>query len=421
MRRVMARATATIRYSGAKNFEADVFVTSNGWVLAITLVIQAMVSMALLTLPVMAPVVAQSLQLSPAYLGLYVAIAYLGAIMASLSAGPAILRWGAIRVSQMGLLACAAGLLLCALPSLPLVVLGAWLIGLGYGPVTPASSHLLALTTPAHRLSLVFSVKQTGVPLGGVLAGLVVPSLMLAIGWQAVLICVALVSAACVALAQPMRAALDADRNPVGPFALGHLLQPLQLVFSHRVLSMLALCSFVFASAQMSLVTYLVTYLHESLALSLVAAGVALSVSQLAGVGGRVAWGYLADHFLGARRMLVTLAMLMAVSSVGTALLGKGVATPVLWLVLALFGASAIGWNGVYLAEVARQAPAGKASLATGGTLSVTFLGVVIGPPLFGALSGALGSYRAGYVALALPTLLCAIWLARTGRARAKT
>ena len=66
------------------------------------------------------------------------------------------------------------------------------------------------------------------------------------------------------------------------------------------------------------------------------------------------------------------------------------------------FGASAIGWNGVYLAEVARRAPQGMASMATGGTLAFTFLGVVVGPPMFGALSGLFGSYRAGFVGLML-------------------
>ncbi len=144
--------------------------------LSVTLAIQAMVSMALLTLPVMAPVVADAIGVSSVYVGVYVAIAYLGAILASLAAGTAVARYGAIRVSQAGLLICALGLALCAVKSVPVIALGALLVGIGYGPVTPASSHLLARTTPARSLSLVFSVKQTGVPLGGVMAGLIVPS-----------------------------------------------------------------------------------------------------------------------------------------------------------------------------------------------------------------------------------------------------
>ena len=81
-----------------------------------------------------------------------------------------------------------------------------------------------------------------------------------------------------------------------------------------------------------------------------------------------------------------------------------------------LFGASAVGWNGVYLAEVARQAPPGQASMATGGTLFITFLGVVLGPAAFGALSGAFDSYRVGYAALSVPALVCGALLWRLGR-----
>ena len=91
---------------------------NNDWMpLAITLAIQAMVAMALLTIPTMAPKVAQAVGVSPAYIGVYIAVAYAGAMIASLASGGAVGRWGAIRVSQAGLLLCAVGLALSAAPS----------------------------------------------------------------------------------------------------------------------------------------------------------------------------------------------------------------------------------------------------------------------------------------------------------------
>jgi hypothetical protein len=78
--------------------------------LAITLAIQAMVAMALLTIPAMAPKVAQAVGVSPTYIGLYIALAYAGAMTASLASGAAVARFGPIRVSQWSLLLCAAGL-----------------------------------------------------------------------------------------------------------------------------------------------------------------------------------------------------------------------------------------------------------------------------------------------------------------------
>jgi MFS family permease len=83
---------------------------------------------------------------------------------------------------------------------------------------------------------------------------------------------------------------------------------------------------------------------------------------------------------------------------------------------LVVFGATAIGWNGVYLAEVARRAPAGMASMATGGTLAVTFFGVVLGPALFGAVAALGGGYRAGFAVLAVPIAVCFLSLVRGQR-----
>jgi MFS family permease len=381
--------------------------------LAITLAIQAMVAMALLALPSMAPKVAASVGISATFIGLYIAIAYVGAVAASLASGALVARYGSIRVSQIGLLLSAGGLVLCAVPLVPVMALGAVVVGIGYGPVTPASSHLLARTTPAHRMSLVFSVKQTGVPLGGALAGAIVPGLELLAGWQQALVAVAAANILCAAVAQSLRVEFDADREPARPLRMGNFFEPVRLVLSQPALRMLASCSFVFSIVQLSLTTYLVTYLTDSLAYGLVAAGFMLSASQVGAVIGRVFWGYVSDRWFGARRMLALLSMLMALSSVATALLQPAMPGIVVLAVLVVFGASAIGWNGVYLAEVARQAPAGMAGVATGGTLAITFLGVVLGPPLFGAVSGLFGSYQAGFAVLAVPLVVISVALMR--------
>jgi len=370
------------------------------WPLLLTLVIQAMVAMALLTLPVIAPVVAQTLQVSPALVGLYVSVTYAGAMVATLMGGATVARMGAIRVSQWGLVLCAVGLALCAVPWLPAMVLGAVFIGLGYGPITPASSHLLARTTPKAQMSLVFSIKQTGVPLGSMLAGAIVPPLALLIDWQLSMLVVAALCLACAVVSQRLRADLDSDRQADLHIRWGSLIDPIRMVLAHRALLTMASCSFMFSMVQLSLTTYLVTFLHDDLSYGLVAAGLALSVTQLGGIGGRVAWGYVADRWLGPRRMLLLLASMMAVCALASAFLTTDTPHAVVIAMLVGFGASAIGWNGVYLAEVARRAPPGMASMATGGTLAFTFLGVVLGPPMFGALSGLFGTYRAGFVGL---------------------
>ena len=181
-----------------------------------------------------------------------------------------------------------------------LFVVGAILLGAGYGPVTPASSHILARSTPPQRLSLVFSLKQTGVPLGGALAGAVVA---------------------------------------------------------------------------------------------------------------RVGWGVIADRWGRPMRLLGLVAIAMGAAAVATGQFTPQWPLAAVALACAAFGATAIGWNGVYLAQVARLAPPGKAGDATGGSLVFTYAGVLFGPPAFTLLVGGGVSYASAYVMLAMPAVACGLWL----------
>jgi MFS family permease len=378
--------------------------------LAVTLAVQALVSMAVLTMPVVAPAAAADVGVPAAYVGLFIALVYGASMASSLVCGNLIRKFGAIRVSQACLLLAGAGLACAAAGTPPLLAASALLMGAGYGPVTPASSHVLARTTPPGAMSFVFSLKQTGVPLGGALAGAIVPSIVLVAGWRVALAVVA-VACALVALgAQAIRPALDADREPARRLGVGSASGPLRVVLADAALRRLALLSFFFSSLQLCLVTYLVTYL-AGLGYPLVRAGLMLTVAQVAGVVARVAWGVLADR---SGRPLVVLALVAAGMACGA--FAASQFSPAWPLVLvaaacALFGGTAIGWNGVFLAEVARRAPPGRAAEATGGALSVTYFGVLVAPPLFGLAAERGAGFALAYAVLALPALVSALSL----------
>lgn len=379
--------------------------------LLITLAIQALASAAALTVPVLAPVLVPVFGVPGESVGAYVSSIYIGAMLGSLASGGCIGRYGAIRVSQWCLLLCAIGLTLALLASPVIALVGAVLTGLGYGPITPASSHLLARTTPPQRMGFVFSLKQTGVPLGGVIAGMAAPRLNDAWGWQSAILAIATSCLLCAALAQMLRGALDADRGRSVVSGFASLRQSLGMIWTHPSMRLLSLSSLTFSAVQLSLNAYLVVYLHDSLGYSLIVAGAMMSVSQVAGVLGRLVWGWCADKFMGAVAMLAVLAFTMAACGWGLASLGPGVPQIALLLLLVVFGAGALGWNGVYLAEVARQAPAGQIGLATGGALAATYFGVVIGPTAFGSLATMMDSYRAAFAIIVIPAFVLGLIL----------
>ena len=375
-----------------------------------TLFVQAAASAAVIAPTVAAPRLLQRLHLGPTAVGLFIALVYLAAMFASPLAAALVRRFGPIRSSQVALLCSALGLLLLAVPAWPVAAFGALLVGAGYGPITPASSQMLSRTTDPRHYALVFSVKQTGVPLGGVIAGLAVPWLVLLGGAVAAVAGTAALCTLAALSAVPLRRALDHERDRAAARpGWRQLFAPVRFVARHPVLGTVAACSFIFSMVQVSLTSFAVTYLSSDLRWTLVAAGAALAASQTAGVGGRIVWGLVADRWLGPRRMLLLLACAMAACGLAMPWLDGHSPAAVVVALLCLYGATAVGWNGVYLATVARLVPPADAATATAGTLFFTFFGVVLGPPVFGAAGAALGSLGPAFALLALP-LAWTLW-----------
>ena len=379
--------------------------------LGATLAVQMLVSMAVVTVPVLAPVAAVDAGVPVAFVGVFIALVYGAGMASSLASGDLVHKYGAIRLSQMCLVASALGLACTAAGTPLLLVAGALLLGIGYGPVTPASSHILSKTTPPHMMSLIFSLKQTGVPLGGALAGAIVPTLVLIWNWRVAALAVGIACLATAVLTQPIRRSLDADRVGATRIHFAGVFQPLRFTVAHAAIRRLAFCSFFFASIQVCLVTFLVTYLTRDLGYSLLQAGLMLSVAQSGGVIARVIWGAIADRTGRPLLVLGLVACLMAISAVATALFTPSWPVVAIAIVCAVFGGTAIGWNGVYLAEIAREAPQGKAGLATGGALFFTYFGVLVGPPVFAfVVEGGL-SYPVAFLLVAVAPLACGLWM----------
>lgn len=142
------------------------------------------------------------------------------------------------------------------------------------------------------------------------------------------------------------------------------------------------------------------------------------AVSQPAGIAGRLIWGRLADVTRSPNTVMLIISVLMGATAVATGLFTPGWPTLAVCVVAAAFGATAIGWNGVFLGEVARLAPAGSVAATTGGVLTFTYIGVVVGPVLFGYVGDGLGSLGAAFVALAaVPAVAVALLLRVRGNA----
>ena len=379
-------------------------------VLLTTTTVQALVTMNVVIPAAIAPEMAAMLEVEPAMVGIQIGIAYFGAAALSAMSGTVVRRWGALRASQLALMLSAVGAALMAVPSLGVLAVGAVFCGLGYALTNPPASHLLArVTTPTDR-NFLFSVKQTSVPLGGVAAGFMAPPVALTWGPQAPLIVGVAVTVAVALAMQPLRWSWDADRDPAHSLKRNPLTE-MAIMWHERRLRYYGFVAFCFAAMQLCLTTFTVTMLVTDLGFGLIEAGIILAILQIAGVTGRLWWGWLADRIRDGNAALLMIALLSVVFALATSALTAQ--SPHVWVyaLMALFSFAAVGWNGVFMAEIARIAPVDATSKATGAVLVVSFAGILVGPPAFTATHAVLGSYTATFGVFAGVSALGGIYL----------
>jgi len=373
---------------------------------------------AFLALPVLAPPIAAELGIPASLAGFNTSLAYAGALLSGPFTQSLIRRHGGIRVCQGALVVLGAGIALAALGH-PLALVAAALIGgIGHGPLTPAGSHVLALRTPERIRSLIFSLKQTGVPAGAMLIAAIAPVIAAAFGWRAGVLAVAAFAGLLAVALQPLRAGLDADREPgrAGGAPFREAIASLALLRSAPRLRALTITACCLNITQFTFFTYAVVWQVEALGVPLVEAGARLALGQAAGVAGRILWALLADR-IGALQVLGLIAGGIVLASLGLASAGPGWSGLVLGGLAIAMGATAVGWTGLLLAEIARVAPPGRVGAATAAMGFAMALTMILAPALVALAIRLGGGYGVGFLACALAAAVAGGVLWRAARA----
>jgi MFS family permease len=365
------------------------------------------------TLPaVVAPLVIADLHADPAWVGVYYGISAAASLFAQMGCGSFIIRYGALRMSQVALVLLGGGMAAAAEGGLFGFGASA-IIGGGGGAVsTPTSSQLLGRVSPPRLAPLVFSLKQTAVPAGVLICGFLGPAMAVTFGWRGAMLATAAACLAGAAMLQPLRARFDDDRVPSRRFRLSDFPATIAAVLEAGELRALSFACFAFNGVQSVFIAYFVTYL-VALGYDLATAGFLFSLVVAIAVPCRVLWGWLGSFHVEPRFILGGLALGMAASVAATGLYSAAWPMAAIGLVGAVVSATAVSWHGILLSETARLAPAGRVGAVTGGVLSFGQIGAFAGPLLFSLLLHLTGGYGAGWAVCAVPALWVGISLLR--------
>jgi sugar phosphate permease len=366
-------------------------------VLAAGTVAQASFSAVTVGLAVLAPVLREEYDLSLGQVGVVLSAAWLGATVTLLPWGLAADRYGERVVLVLGLLGSAACLVGAAdAGSFEILLALLVLAGAAGASVNSASGRAVMHWFAPSERGLALGIRQTAIPLGGLVVAVVLPELAGSGGSQAAfLFLAAFAGVGALVGGLVLRGRDGGDGIEVDSVA--------QTLRDGR-LWRLSLSGGLYLYAQVAVIGFGVLFLHDERGLSDSDAALVIAASQVLAVALRIGVGHWSD-ILGSRVVPLRRAGLaVAASLVLTALLAGGP----LWLLVpavALAGGLSMAWNGLSFTAAAELAGTARSGAAIGFQQSVLSGLGVFAPVLFAATVSS-ASWSAAFLFAAVLTLV---------------
>jgi MFS family permease len=342
------------------------------------------VSFMVLGLPSIGPQLRSEFGLSLAGLGALLATMQLGSGIALVGAGRAVDRFGARTATRIGTALAVAGLVLAALVrSTPAVFLGLLLSGIGAAIIPVSGAGAIFRVYPSRKRAWALGVRQTAVPVGGLIAAILVPALNAAEGIRLVLA----VGAVAVGVLGMVFASVSEDIQITHEGSVGLF----RGIWHEPGVKRLLVVTVTYLFLLQTVLSYTVPAMRAA-GFSAVQAGVGYFVVNATAIVSRLAWGRIADGADGTRRKrsLVETGLLAAVSALlyGFALHGS---LPFVLVALALYSFAALGWNAVVYALAGEWTTPKLAGRAFAASATVVFVGTAVVGPVIGALADWVG------------------------------
>ena len=348
----------------------------------------------------MAPVIRPELGLSVTQVGLLVSGYYTAQTIGALPAGGLVDRIGVGRALLVSHLLLILGALAFARAgSFTGAVAATTIMGFGYSIVNPATAKGVLTWFSARRRATAMGFKQTGVPIGGVLAA-ANGALVTLFSWQSIFVGVACLiftnALLCLLLVEPMHKSAHQS--------IAATIRQMLQVGRITNIRVLFFANIPWNMGQANFFAYLTIFMREAAGASQPVAGMVLGLAQVSSALGRIGWGVVSDTLFRGRRKWITVG-LCATSAVLMLLMtavGEGNG---LWLGVALafgLGITIASYPTLAQTLAVESVEPGQSGAALGYSLVGTSIGGVVGPPVFGAVVDHTGHLADGWITTAI-------------------
>lgn len=260
------------------------------------------------------------------------------------------------------------------------------LIGMFYSVSQPGGSKVILKWFRKENRGLAMGIRQAGIPIGGALAGVLIPFLTVQYNMT-----YAINSIACICIMGGVLFFVFYKEPYVQEEARkGHnnisFWMELKVVICKKELYPIYITGICMISLQMVLVGHFMKFLAGEQSITFIVAGTVFSVMFFSGMIGRIALATISDVlYKGNRRIPLFIAvcasiglMLLLVMNIHT------ITSGVLYSVSALLGFFSIGWFSLFIAEVAELASEESVGITVSVALTLNQIAIIVAPVLFG-------------------------------------
>ncbi|MGN4436056.1 MFS transporter [Bacillus cereus group sp. MYBK69-1] len=260
------------------------------------------------------------------------------------------------------------------------------LIGMFYSVSQPGGSKVILKWFRKENRGLAMGIRQAGIPIGGALAGVLIPFLTVQYNMT-----YAINSIACICIIGGLLFFMFYKEPYVQEEARkGHnnisFWMELKVVICKKELYPIYITGICMISLQMVLVGHFMKFLAGEQSITSIVAGTVFSVMFFSGMIGRIALAAISDVlYKGNRRIPLFIAVCASIGLI--LLLAMNIHTimsGVLYSVSALLGFFSIGWFSLFIAEVAELASEESVGITVSVALTLNQIAIIVAPVLFG-------------------------------------
>ncbi len=265
------------------------------------------------------------------------------------------------------------------------VVLGYYVIGFGYGIITPSTNSAI-MNSSLKDKSTAMGIKQSGVPIGAALSTLVLSAIAIRYTLEYAFLAMSLVAF--------LFAILSGKEKPAAEkLSINGYFKEFSSALKSRILVIISLNAAFLSWAQQTILTYYVPFIH-SVGVKIYEAEIMLVLLLVGAVLGRIIWMRGGEALFG-RDRVASLSLIMFLAGILTIIFSVTSGIFMVTLVVTiLLGATAVAWNSNFVMVVSEIAPKKLIGVYSGVGLVFLGLGTIIGTPFSGEIRDITGSYE---------------------------